>query len=223
MNINPEQIRAARALLDWSTADLAKQAEMTINGINKIERGHVQAHKDSLARIQSIFEGAGIEFLDFNGVRFRPEDLEVLNGKPGVTKFWDRVFAHAQTSGGIIRQNGIPEGPLDQCAPEAAATHRERMLPLVQKRKDIFIRAILEEGDTNFLCTNYADYRWNPKESPPPVPNYVFGDTVAIFAFEADPSPKIILITSPTIASAYIKQFDRSWELAQTPTSQKEQ
>ena len=91
------------------------------------------------------------------------------------------------------------------------------MAPLVQKRKDIFVRAILEEGDEHFLCTDYADYRWNPKEAPPPVPYYTFGDSVALFAFEADPSPKVILITSTVVAQAYCKQFDRSWELAKTP------
>ena len=145
--------------------------------------------------------------------------MEVLNGRVGIAKFWDRVFALAQTNGGIIRQNGIAEEPLDKCSPEAAATHRERMLPLIHRRKDIFVRALLEEGDYNFLCTDYADYRWNPKEAPPPVPYYIFGDSVAIFAFDAEPSPKIILITSPVIASAYSKQFDGAWEIAKIPPS----
>jgi transcriptional regulator with XRE-family HTH domain len=217
--INAKQIRAARALLDWSTAQLAEQAELTVNGINKIERGHVQAQRDTLETIQRIFEGNGIEFLKFDGIRFRPEGVEVLNGKDGVDVFWNMVFAFAQMSGGVIRQNGIAEKPLDECAPEAAAAHRKRMMPLVQQRKDIFVRAIIEEGDMNFLCTDYADYRWNPRVAPPPVPYYIFGDSVAIFAFESDPSPKIILITSPIIASAYSKQFDRAWELAIVPST----
>ena len=89
-----------------------------------------------------------------------------------MSQFWDKVFVFAQTTGGIIRQNGIAEAPLDQCAPEAAAGHRERMTPLMNKRRDIFVRALLEEGDNNFLCTSYADYKWNPKEAPPPVPYY---------------------------------------------------
>ncbi len=53
--INAEQIRAARALLDWSTADLARQANLTVNGINKIERGHVQAHRETLETLHKNF------------------------------------------------------------------------------------------------------------------------------------------------------------------------
>ena len=67
--INAEQIRAARALLDWSTADLAQHAGLTVNGINKIERGHVQAHRETLEKLTAIFEDAGIEFLPNSGLR----------------------------------------------------------------------------------------------------------------------------------------------------------
>jgi len=215
--ISGPQIRAARGLLKWSAAELAEKTGLTRETINKIEDGAVQPREGTVADIVRVFAEHRLEFIDNQGVRFRPEDVEVLNGKEGVEKFWDRVFTFAQTKGGTIRQNGIPEGPLDECAPQAAAEHRERMAPLVSARKDIFMRVILEEGDVNFLCNDYVDYRWNPKEFPPPVPYYIFGDSVAIFAFESNPSPKIILITSPIIALAYSKQFDRAWELAKMP------
>lgn len=215
--ITGRQIRAARGLLGWDATDLAAKAGLTRETVSKIETDTVQAREDTLTRILHVFNENGVEFTDNSGVRFRPEDVEVLNGKEGVEKFWDRVFASAQISGGVIRQNGIPEGPLDECAPDAAAMHRERMAPLVQKRKDIFMRVILQEGDYNFLCTDYVDYRWSSREAPPPVPYYIFGDSVAIFAFESDPSPKIILITSRIVASAYSKQFDRAWDLAKIP------
>lgn len=212
-----KQIKAARVLTDMSQEELADLTGLTPHGIRKIEDGSSQPREGTITDIMRVFTERRIEFLDNQGVRFRAEGVEVLNGKDGVGKFWDRVFAFAQTTGGIIRQNGIAEAPLDQCAPEAAASHRERMIPLINKRRDIFVRAILEEGDLNFLCTNYADYKWNPKDAPPTVPYYIFGDSIAIFSFEADPSPKIILITSPVIALAYSKQFDRAWEIAKIP------
>ena len=200
-----------------SQGELAELTGLTLHGIRKIEDGESQPREGTIADISRVFIERRLEFLDNEGLRFRSEGVEVLNGKEGVSQFWDKVFVFAQTTGGIIRQNGIAEAPLDQCAPEAAAGHRERMAPLMNKRRDIFVRALLEEGDKNFLCTSYADYKWNPKEAPPPVPYYIFGDSIAIFAFEADPSPKIILITSPVIASAYSKQFDRAWEIAKLP------
>jgi len=91
------------------------------------------------------------------------------------------------------------------------------MAELVQTRTDILVRAILQEGDHDFVCTDYADYRWHLQNVPPPVPYYIFGDTVGIFAFETNPSPKIVSITSPTIASAYREQFDSAWKMAKVP------
>jgi len=216
--ITGRQIKAARALLGWDAADLAKRAKLSRETVSNIENDLVQARENTLADIVRVFVDNRLEFLDGQGVRFRPEDVEVLNGPEGMERFWNLVYAFIQTSSNvIIRQNGIPEGPLDACAPKAAAAHRERMKPLVATRKDIKARAIIDEGDMNFLCSDYFQYRWHPKTAPPPVPYYIFGDTVGIFAFDADPAPKVVLITSPTIARAHHTQFDKAWELALTP------
>ena len=211
------QIRAARALLDMSQDELAEAAGLTPQAIRKIEGGDVQPREGTIADITKVFNDHRIEFTDNQGVRFIPEDVEVLNGEIGLTKFFDLVFAFAQVSGGIIRQNGIEEKLFDTYGPKITKTHRERMAPLIQARKDIFVRAILRDGDLNFTCTNYADYKWHPESMPEPVPYYIFGDNLGIFSFESDPSPKIVLISSPVITKAYSNQFDRTWDMAKNP------
>lgn len=216
--ITGKQIRAARVLLDWDAEDLAAKAGVNRETVFNIERGTVQPRPGTIEKLIKAFNEHRVEFLDDQGVRFRHEDVEVLNGEAGMETFWNRVYVFAQSKGGIIRQNGIAEDPLDKCAPKAAAQHRDRMAPLVEKNKNIFVRAILDAGDENFLCTNYADYKWAPKDFPPPVPYYIFGDCVALFSFDAVPSPKVILITSAVIARTYIKQFDRCWECAGVPS-----
>ena len=72
------QIRAARALLGWNQAELAKNARVSIATIRRIEgqEGPVGGYVSTLTRIQSAFEGAGIRFLDNDsegviGVRLR--------------------------------------------------------------------------------------------------------------------------------------------------------
>src|SRR5277367_1098698 len=100
--INAEQIRAARALLDWSTADLAKQAGLTVNGINKIERGHVQAHRDTLEKLQRIFEAAEIEFLPGSGLRKKSQHVEVYEGTKRFSDFYDFLYEHLKTRGGEV-------------------------------------------------------------------------------------------------------------------------
>jgi hypothetical protein len=63
------QIRAARALLRWSAADLARKASL---GANTIRRAEVAKEKTSLTAANELAirrapEDAGVEFIDENG------------------------------------------------------------------------------------------------------------------------------------------------------------
>ena len=63
------QIRAARALLKWSAANLARKASL---GVNTIGRAELADHVTSLTAanelaIRRALEDAGVEFIDENG------------------------------------------------------------------------------------------------------------------------------------------------------------
>ena len=60
------QIRMARSALGWGVRELADRADVTPNTISRVEGG-APARTDTLERIVSVLEKAGIEFLDPNG------------------------------------------------------------------------------------------------------------------------------------------------------------
>jgi transcriptional regulator with XRE-family HTH domain len=65
------QIRAARALIRWSAAQLA---ERTSVGVTTIRRAELTASETKLTRvndqaIRRVLEAAGVEFIDENGGR----------------------------------------------------------------------------------------------------------------------------------------------------------
>ena len=62
--ITPAQIRAARALLGWKQTDLAERAGVSEISIKNIERGATDPRGSTLAKLQSAFEAAGVQFLD---------------------------------------------------------------------------------------------------------------------------------------------------------------
>ena len=75
--LSSAQIRAARALLRWSAADLAKESAL---GANTIRRAEVAEDGTSLTAanelaVRRALEAAGVEFIDENGgglgVRFK--------------------------------------------------------------------------------------------------------------------------------------------------------
>lgn len=77
LHISPEQCRAARAMLSWSQAKLARAANVSRSTVTDFERGIRIPVANNIAAIQSAFEQAGIEFLPEQeskgfGVRFRP-------------------------------------------------------------------------------------------------------------------------------------------------------
>ena len=75
--ITSAQIRAARGMLEWSRADLAKHSGVGFSSMMRIESsaGVPGAHAKTLEAIEKAFEQAGIEFIgtpdDGPGVRFR--------------------------------------------------------------------------------------------------------------------------------------------------------
>lgn len=61
--ITPRQIRAARALLDWSQQELADSAIVSLNALARLERGTVDPRTSTLSAVEKALVGAGVEFL----------------------------------------------------------------------------------------------------------------------------------------------------------------
>ena len=67
--LTTSQIKAARALLGWSQAELAKQSGISEPTIARLESvdGELGGRQDTAKKIRSAIEKAGIEFIDENG------------------------------------------------------------------------------------------------------------------------------------------------------------
>ncbi|GGC64026.1 transcriptional regulator [Siccirubricoccus deserti] len=74
----PQQVRAGRALVDWSQSRLAEGAGVSLSTIKDFEAGRREPIRASLAAIRSALEAAGVEFIAENGggagVRLRKGD-----------------------------------------------------------------------------------------------------------------------------------------------------
>jgi transcriptional regulator with XRE-family HTH domain len=65
--IRPEQIRAGRALVGMSQADLAAATGKTDMTIRRAETGKVAVAAETVAAIRAALEAAGCEFIAENG------------------------------------------------------------------------------------------------------------------------------------------------------------
>lgn len=68
--IDAKQIRAARALLEWSQDDLVKRTGLSLTTIRRMEATDIGPSRSSMANVaavQSTLEGAGVQFIPENG------------------------------------------------------------------------------------------------------------------------------------------------------------
>jgi len=73
--ITGRHIRAARALLGWAQSELSKKSKVALGTVRRMEGfdGPVGARTETLGRVVSVLEKAGVEFLNDErpGVRLK--------------------------------------------------------------------------------------------------------------------------------------------------------
>ncbi len=88
--ILPDQCRAARALLNWSQADLAERAKVAKQTLADFERGARTPYARTLVDIRAALEAAGIEFIAPNGggagVRWRENPAKAVADSEGTER-----------------------------------------------------------------------------------------------------------------------------------------
>lgn len=215
--ITTAQIRGARGILNWSQGDLSSRTDISATSIGSIENGLTQPRESTLAIIQKSFEDAGIEFLPNDGIRKKAGLINMYRGEKGFVDFYDDIYKTALNldKEELFLVNNVDEAVFLKWGKENFAVHSERMKALSKVKYKILV----QDGDTNFVASSYAQYRWLPKEFFSTVPFYVYGEKMAVILFEVEPT--ILVFEYTLIAEAYRKQFEAMWEISNDPVKQK--
>ena len=80
-----EQLRAARALLDWNQETLAEMSDVGVATIRRMEarNGPIRASSDRLWRLQEVLEQAGVIFIPEENGQGPGVRLAKLSPMPG--------------------------------------------------------------------------------------------------------------------------------------------
>jgi len=204
VHINGEQIRSARAFLDWSTADLATQSGIAVSTINKIERGHVVPHQDTLSLIQKTFEDSGIEFLPLSGLKKKEQIPLVWEDNNACHRLFDDIFFEMRDIGGEVLISGITETNCSDCVGEQKLrTHLELL-----SRHNVHERVIVKSGDTAFYGAPET-YHWMDEHYFSPETICIYNTKIALVTW--DPQ-RVIIINDARMSESLRRLFNFVWD-----------
>jgi transcriptional regulator with XRE-family HTH domain len=207
--IEPRQIRAARALLDWTREDLSRASDISLNALSQIESETRAARSVSLDKIRLALESAGVVFTDNAGVKLRSDLVTVFEGRDGFHHFMDDVYLMASNTGGEFTISGGSQADFRRNTDAAfLAMHSERM----QKILNFSIRFIKPESLVTEDAFGYVHVKYIPDHMHFNVPFYVYGDKLAIITWL--PEVRVVVLRDSMVAKSFVKQFDVLWKIA---------
>lgn len=199
-------------MLDWSQKVLAENSGVSEPTIKLIELGRINSTPDTLGRIQSTFENAGLEFVLQKGVRFRDDLVTILEGREDANPFLlllDDIYYTLKGSGDEVLWSFVEEG---LSPPEVVA--KEKMI----RDDGIRYRSLIRYGDDNLIHPP-SEYRWIPKGHFLHNLSAVYADKFATVVNKPGSTDveKIIVIRDRTIADMKRSEFEIIWSLGKTP------
>lgn len=217
--ITLEQIKAARALLNWNQEVLAGAAGISKPALANLESGKVMPRTETLQAITKALEEAGIEFTEGPGVRLSGETLrvQVLEGAESIFRLWADQLETLKHGGERLIFSG-DEALADKLVGSGKLTGKERFARILKKFNDhsITSRLLVREGDMNFV-EPIDHYRWISDELFSQMPYFIYANKYAIWITE--PVMKVVLIENKSIAESYRKQFNATWARAKIPVA----
>ena len=222
MIITAPQLRAARGLLDWTRADLAKAANISPETVKNIEHGTFRPQEGTADAIIRAFATHDVHFTENEGVQLKRDAIIRFEGDEGFKKFMDDVYDEEKKPSAAIDGDkpvcvsSFDDREFDKHLGEYYMLHAKRVVAL----GNVKVRVLVQEGP--FHCFpeekagtgGFREYRYNPQQVKGTVPFYVYGDKLAVMMFEKGKEPQIIVICSAPVAKTYREMFDVLWKVA---------
>lgn len=201
MTIIAEQIRAARAILDWSRDDLATATGLSADTVRRIESGSLQPRASTVAAIRAAFERRGIEFLPNNGVARHDNTVSVLEGSGYLVKLFDDIYHTLKDTGGEVLLLCADDRTLE---PEVMLAENRLRAAGIRFRQ-------LVEANNDAHVGNANEYRTIPSAYFHHEMQVVYGTKVASCISSKQ---KAVVINDTSWAIMARKTFDLMWQHA---------
>ena len=203
------QIKAARALLDWTQADLARAAALHLNVVNNIERGTSNPRQGTLEKLQVALEGSGIALISTRGVELRRDTVTMIKHEgDGFIKALTRdIVANTPSDGEVL--SILPD--IRNFSAHDPDANRDYA---VQKSEKGFGERLITRDMPGFYPKQAAAYRVVAPESLGPVDTIIYGDRVAHIFWSAQ---EVVILKNTDLAATQRRVFEQFWATGHEP------
>lgn len=200
--MTPSHCRAARGLLNWSQAELARRCRMHKQTISNFEADRSTPSKQSLDTMMRIFDIAGVDLLP-QGVKRKEQIYVEVKGQDRLIRLIEDVYENINTGDEVLI-----DGAIESITPDF-------VLEKVQWLRDqgIKMRHLIKEGDRN-LRAPLKEYRWIPKQFFTNQPIFIYGENSAIFS---NTEENIIIFRDKNLTNYFCNIFNERWTMYKQP------
>ena len=205
-DVSVDQIKAARSLLGWSQADLAKKSGYSLPAINNIERGLYEARSATMDDLIQTFEENGIEFIDGPGVRIETSafHIKAYEGEDALTILLNKMGLAFEKKEGELLLSGLDENFLQQ----NNADDIKRLQMRLKNNPNVKVRILCYRKQSAGLTFSNFEKKIVP-DTVPLISCAIYQDRVATVVMK---NPiHVAIMYNEILANEYTKYFNYIW------------
>ncbi len=206
--LSARQIKAARALLDWSQRDLVKASGLSLAAIRKMELGYISPRRSTTDAISGSLQLAGIEFLERDGVRRRAENVYIFDGACSGQEFFDDVYKTIRKSGGEVL---IATSSVAAFTKLCGLKNLQRLSGLCALCEDTSIKCLAIKASDDSKTSQNIQVRLLSKDYGDITAICIYGQKIGIAIPRGDSISKLIVLDSNKLSLFARKQFLAVW------------
>jgi DNA-binding XRE family transcriptional regulator len=207
--ISAAQIKAARAMLDWSQGELAIAAGLSLTTIRSLEMGY-PPRSNTLRKICKTIEDSGLELTESEGIKRRNTEIKFYQGRDSCDQFFDDMLQTVKQKGGeIVAVFKSKEAMIQSCG-----MINDTLGQLEPFGEIAPIKCLLSEPlEPSLLCSSFQ-FRIISKQIIGPISYFAYGDKHAFILAEGNSAFRFIVYNIAELAQSYKDHFQSLWDNA---------
>lgn len=205
------QLKAARALLDWTQQDLARAAGVHLNVVNNIERGSSSPRQNTLEKLESALISQGIVFIGARGVELARQAVSVrkAEGEGFIRTLLADILAVAKSPDDEVLSILADIRNYDAHDADTARAF------YAEKDKRGFTERLITRAMPGFYPRHSEFFRVVDPARLGGADTIIYGNRVAFIMWQQQ---EAVMLQGDALATAQRRLFEALWETGQEPS-----